>query len=750
MFVDLKKKSEFLNKISIKILLSYLSILLIPVALISIIYKTSTDALLEYQQEKNMYGLQETARIMTLRLDELNKIASYIQMDKTTNTIINSARFSEKQQDLYYLHQAINTFPSYNLINQMVRNIYIFFNDMEYVVKLPNAFANNAYTYDLHINFKAISHEEMSQISRRKHMGNLIVNDDETGSEVLLLRSIPDSSSPSALIVIQLNTETIQGLLNANETGENGGTFLMDKEGNLLSFSGNRNFTQEELLELIQAEEPSYREIQQDGETYLLYIHEENRLTYISLVEKNFLLEKIAPIKYVILLLGAGSLFVGVIICITLWQRRNRVVKKISDAAKNAGIDHGGRSEQQLIETTVYNLANTVGTLRETIDRQKEGLQNTTLYNLLQGLLVSKEDMRQSFSSSGLAIESSFYRVVDVLLIDPAATANENMHALAYRIFLKQFLKEKIPVNFFVCDLNNSSFTLLLLENQKKDIEDWKEFFKAISYEIDKKDWTTPSFLISDTCTDVWESNHLYKQTDKIKKYMECLDLRGICTIANLPDTDDAPHFPVYEEIHLIQIIRSGSLKELTVFWTALIGDNLEKRTLGVSMLVELRETLRRTILRSFDDILQEDNNSTLIREIRTAKSIDALYLCAEQAQYSLTGIANRQSTQEYIQTRNLIQITIEENIRNASFSLYILSQIVDISENTLYRSFKNYFGTSFSVYLEQCRISKAVELLREQIPVKEVAEKVGYSSDHTFRRAFKRVLKVSPSQFVE
>ena len=57
--------------------------------------------------------------------------------------------------------------------------------------------------------------------------------------------------------------------------------------------------------------------------------------------------------------------------------------------------------------------------------------------------------------------------------------------------------------------------------------------------------------------------------------------------------------------------------------------------------------------------------------------------------------------------------------------------------------------GTSFHVYLENVRIDAACALLQNQEhTVKRVAEQVGYTSDVSFRRAFKRVLGISPTAF--
>ena len=65
-----------------------------------------------------------------------------------------------------------------------------------------------------------------------------------------------------------------------------------------------------------------------------------------------------------------------------------------------------------------------------------------------------------------------------------------------------------------------------------------------------------------------------------------------------------------------------------------------------------------------------------------------------------------------------------------------------------MYKDFKEYFGVTFSEYLEQLRIRNACACLKEGMAVKDVAVRVGYSSDYSFRRAFKRVTGLPPSDF--
>ena len=54
-----------------------------------------------------------------------------------------------------------------------------------------------------------------------------------------------------------------------------------------------------------------------------------------------------------------------------------------------------------------------------------------------------------------------------------------------------------------------------------------------------------------------------------------------------------------------------------------------------------------------------------------------------------------------------------------------------------------------FADMLEHKRIQEACKLLvRKEYQIKEIAAMAGYSSDTSFRRAFKRVMGVSPGEY--
>jgi two-component system response regulator YesN len=71
------------------------------------------------------------------------------------------------------------------------------------------------------------------------------------------------------------------------------------------------------------------------------------------------------------------------------------------------------------------------------------------------------------------------------------------------------------------------------------------------------------------------------------------------------------------------------------------------------------------------------------------------------------------------------------------------------ISPNYLSRMFKKYTGASFITYINELRIKKAVELLKDtDMSIKETAQKVGYNNLNYFYKTFKAVTGITPKTF--
>lgn len=96
-----------------------------------------------------------------------------------------------------------------------------------------------------------------------------------------------------------------------------------------------------------------------------------------------------------------------------------------------------------------------------------------------------------------------------------------------------------------------------------------------------------------------------------------------------------------------------------------------------------------------------------------------------------------------------LAQGYIEKNYQYPDLSLEETASELEISPGYLSRLLKQATGYSFVEYVNRIRIQHALQLLTDPaIKIYEIAEKVGYRSQHYFSRAFKQILGISPIEY--
>ncbi|OCT15219.1 hypothetical protein A8709_14045 [Paenibacillus pectinilyticus] len=120
---------------------------------------------------------------------------------------------------------------------------------------------------------------------------------------------------------------------------------------------------------------------------------------------------------------------------------------------------------------------------------------------------------------------------------------------------------------------------------------------------------------------------------------------------------------------------------------------------------------------------------------------------CSEFVEGSVTDEApeHQQISSYYLQRAKLF---IDDNL-SSSLSIQQLSAYLNITERHLSRLFAKQIGQSFSHYVQERRVRKSMELLREtDWTLSHIAQETGFESVHYYTRVFNRKIGVPPGKF--
>ena len=104
-------------------------------------------------------------------------------------------------------------------------------------------------------------------------------------------------------------------------------------------------------------------------------------------------------------------------------------------------------------------------------------------------------------------------------------------------------------------------------------------------------------------------------------------------------------------------------------------------------------------------------------------------------------------SEQDFINKMNVI---ISDNLDNSDFTVEVLAEKLGISRVQLYRKIKAILDVKVSDYIQNIRLEKAEELLKNNLnlSISEIAYSTGFSSQTYFSTSFKIKFGVTPKHF--
>lgn len=155
---------------------------------------------------------------------------------------------------------------------------------------------------------------------------------------------------------------------------------------------------------------------------------------------------------------------------------------------------------------------------------------------------------------------------------------------------------------------------------------------------------------------------------------------------------------------------------------------------LRVENLLYIRQLLKQHFYQKIQS--DSDNNSSVCQSKDT------------QQQTPDDDIAQWQAHEQRFIDKLILQV--EEHIADPEFKVEQIAKGLAMSQRQLYRKLKGTLNVTPADFLRSYRLEKAIELMRQEVPVSNVAFEVGFSSHSYFCRCFRAKYDMSPSQYIE
>jgi AraC-like DNA-binding protein len=193
-----------------------------------------------------------------------------------------------------------------------------------------------------------------------------------------------------------------------------------------------------------------------------------------------------------------------------------------------------------------------------------------------------------------------------------------------------------------------------------------------------------------------------------------------------------------------------GGGSPCTLVSVAMQIDTLDGRPTRLPSFIHLRIDQTRThALQSLIDLMRMEvcsadiGSAAIVQRLSEVLFISAVRAYVQNVQPSRQGVFAAMADQ---QLGAALGSMYGDPARN--WTLTQLANSANMSRSAFAARFKSVVGQSALGFLTQHRMHKAEELMRNGLPVADVANRVGYDSGIAFGRAFKRVMGRTPGAF--
>lgn len=149
------------------------------------------------------------------------------------------------------------------------------------------------------------------------------------------------------------------------------------------------------------------------------------------------------------------------------------------------------------------------------------------------------------------------------------------------------------------------------------------------------------------------------------------------------------------------------------------------------------------------EDRYKEHSSQEWLEQLKCCDNIEETEKCLNDILKYLEELSLRYTLKQKDRLADRIKKIIEENYNQNYLGLYYISEQVGVGTSYVSKVFKEEYGIGVVEYMNRLRIINAKKLMEtNEMTVKEIAEKVGFTSDIHFIRIFKKYENMTPGVY--
>lgn len=744
--------------IFIKLLVSYILVLFIPIALFSFVSVKANRILEGNAVQFNMNMLEQSQKMLVSRIEDIQKTVMQISGNQELTRYAFDME-SGREPNYYDIWQSISTLNSYTATNEYIAQAFIVLRKNKTIIS-TSSFIDASKYYGRSIKFGNINEEQFnSTFVDQYHQGDyfrLKVSDDKIkdADVIAFVKSFPDNVTDGFYgnIIILISNSKINELMKFG--GENT-SFILDKDLKLLTATTGE-MPPIDLSKVDFSKASSNFETKIQGKSmYISYISSiETGFKHITIFPTQQVMSQALYIKNILFIVTFLSLSFGML-CSIFWVRNNTrpIYNIIGQLHEWLGMEGSSRNEYVMIQSAVNGLIRSNRNLQDLTQSQRNAIRENFFKILMVGGIDDNLEAQRITRQLNIEINGGNYQVVLIKTDTFDKTFNEEM-LVRLKLFMdycKEKLSEYLSRNSYAYQIDELTLMVLLHFSEAEApavSQSVETLCRKIQGDMDSFSGLGLSIGIGTAYRDMMNINCSYKEA---RTATECLQtpMTGVLRYEQITGENMLYSYSPEDQQHLLDFVKLGNLKQLEKTISEIFAENFTTRKIKFEMVEQLFYEMKGTLMKAV--IFTNDGQAK--EKIRGLKlHTNDITGSFNELKALLLKIAETICTKKTSHTEKIVEKVkeyLESNYSNNGINLASAASTFGITDVYLSTIFKAHTGENFNLYFEGIRLKAARRLLTDsEIPVYNIGLQVGYSSSESFRRAFKRKEGILPSEY--
>lgn len=761
------------HRVLVKWLISYISILLVPV-LISFFMYMESESILEIEINRaNNVLLKQVQEITDGHLQEIERLSQSISWNPRVQELM---YVESPLQDINYfsIYKIMQEFKLYSISNGFIDDFYVYYKSCDLAISTKYSLSGEEFYKTVH-KTENMTYEQWVDMINDRHTKDFmsierITEDGKVHKSIAYIRSLPieNPSQDSATLVILVDeAKYLQAIKNIQLVNK-GNVLLLDSTNNVLTST----------MPLSKRIALKYEDLQKDTDIIYEKVKNENMAIsykksnvtdwkFVSLIPSGIFWEKAVYIKRLTIMSFVLSILLGGIMTyFNLRKNYNPINKLIQSIVKKAGLKFNkGYNEYDFIHDALSTTLSEKKKMDGRLKQQNIMLRSNFLVRMMKGEYWNEVPLNEALSSFDIVFDSEYFAVMLFYIDDfEELFADEKEIAFEEKLKLVQFIMTNIIEELvgrknqgYMMEIDNMMACLVNLQGVGNDSrDDLLQIANEAMQIINDKFHISFKVSISNIHKTVSHISMAYQEALNIMEYKIIMGSDEVLCCDDIKESPQNYYYPLQLEQQLINCIKAGDFEKAQEIFEGIFRKNFVDASPSIQLAKCLMFDLGSTMVKTLDEIsnVKEGN---FIEELNY---VDQLLSCKTVKDMKTKMIMILHSVCKYIEDKkkndnnelsSKIISYINDNYQNVNLNINMVGEVFELTPAYLSKIFKDQTGEPLLDFINNIRLKKAKQLLKEQkLNINEAAELSGYNDVNTFIRIFKKYEGITPGRYKE